>query len=336
MYAPPNVRWGILGTGNMASQFAMGLARLPDARLIAVASRQQRRAEAFGDGAGVPHRHGSYAALLEDPDVDVVYVATPHTEHCANTLAALRAGKHVLVEKPFALNAAEAETMIAEARQRGLFVMEATWMRFLPLMGELRRLLAEGTIGAPRMLMADFGFVAPFNPESRLFNPSLGGGSLLDVGIYPVSLASLVFGMPTAIHSLAHLGKTGVDEQVGVLLGYPGGEIALLASATRTETAQEATICGEQGRIRIHTRWWVPEIMTVTVGVKQEVIHRPMIGNGYGHEAAEVMRCLHAGLTESPLMPLDETLTIMRMLDQIRAQWGLVYPSERPARGHAA
>jgi predicted dehydrogenase len=331
MRSHPVTRWGILGTGNIAGQFAAGLARLPDARIVAVASRTQRRAEAFGDGVGAPHRYGSYAALLDDPDVDVVYIATPHTEHCANTMAALRAGKHVLCEKPFALNASEAEAMVAEARRRELFLMEATWMRFLPLMDEVRRILAAGTIGAPRMLMADFGFQAPFDPASRLFDRRLGGGSLLDVGVYPVSLASLVFGPPATVHSMAHLGQTGVDEQAGVLLGYAGGALALLASATRVETPQEATICGERGRIRIHSRWWVPEIMTVTVGVEQEVIHRPMLGNGYGHEAAEVMRCLRERRIESPLMPLDETLAIMRTLDAIRGQWGLVYPSEQRA-----
>lgn len=322
------VRWGIFGTGNMASQLAVALARLPDARLVAVASRSIQRAELFADGAGIPHRYGSYRALLDDPDVDVVYVATPHTEHRENTLAALRAGKHVLCEKPLALNAAEAEEMVAEARRRGLFLMEGVWMRFLPLMDEVRALLASGALGEIRMLQADFGFRAEFDPHGRLFDLRLAGGSLLDVGIYPVNLASLAFGPPARVVSLAHLGETGVDEQAAVTLGYSGGLLAVLSSAIRVDTPNEAHLCGTDGSIKIHHRWWVPELMTVTVGARQETLHRPKVGNGYGHEAEEVMRCIREDLGESPLMPLDESLVIMRTLDEIRGQWGLRYPSE--------
>jgi predicted dehydrogenase len=330
------VRWGIFGTGNMASQLALALARLPDARLIAVASRSKRRADLFADGAGVPHRYGSYDALLDDPDVDVVYVATPHTEHRENTLAALRAGKHVLCEKPMALNAREAQEMVAEARSRGLFLMEAVWMRFLPLMNDLRSLLAEDAIGALHMLQADFGFSAEFDPASRLFDLKLAGGALLDVGVYPVNLASLLFGAPEQIASLAHLGETGVDEQNAITMRYPGGRLAVMSSSIRAETPNEAHISGANGSIRLHHRWWVPELMTVTVGARQETVHKPMLGNGYAHEADEVMRCVRDGLTESPLMPLDETLSIMHTLDQIRAQWGLVYPQELEGRSRGS
>ncbi|MFO7166788.1 MAG: Gfo/Idh/MocA family oxidoreductase [Chloroflexota bacterium] len=331
MKTQDTIRWGILGTGNMASQLALALARLPDAQVIAVASRSQARAESFADGAGIPRRYGSYAALLDDPDVDVVYVATPHTEHHRNTLDALRAGKHVLCEKPFAINAAEAEEMIAAARERRLFLMEGVWMRFLPLMDDLRALLRDGAIGDVRMFLADFGFQAEFDPKSRLFDPRLAGGSLLDVGIYPVNMASLLFGRPEQIASVAHIGETGVDEQAAMVLRYSGGRLASLTSSIRTDTPNEAFICGSEGSIRIHRRWWVPEIMTVTAGARQETIHRPMVGNGYVHEAEEVMRCIREGRTESPLMPLDETLAIMRTLDDLRAQWGLVYPQERAA-----
>ncbi|MEN9937859.1 MAG: hypothetical protein RLZZ387_4438 [Chloroflexota bacterium] len=324
----PITRWGIFGTGNMASQLSIALARLPEARVVAVASRSKSRADLFADGAGIPHRYGSYEALLDDPDVDVVYVATPHTEHRANTLAALRAGKHVLCEKPFALNAAEAEEMVAEARSRGLFLMEAVWMRFLPLMDDLRALLGAGEIGEVRMLQADFGFTAEFDPGSRLFDLSLAGGSLLDVGIYPVNLSSLILGQPLEIASLAHLGETGVDEQAAIVTRHEGGRLAVLSSSIRADTPNEAHISGDKGSVKIHHRWWVPELMTVTVGAQQKAIHRPKLGNGYAHEAAEVMRCIREDRTESPLMPLDETLAIMRTLDTIRGQWGLRYPQE--------
>lgn len=331
-----SIRWGIFGTGNMASQLAVALARLPDARLTAVASRSQSRADVFADGIGVPHRYGSYDALLEDPEVDVVYVATPHTEHHANTLAALRAGKHVLCEKPFALNAREAQEMVAEARQRGLFLMEAVWMRFLPLMNDLRDLLAERAIGDIHMLQADFGFRAEFDPQSRLFDPQLAGGALLDVGVYPVNLASLLFGPPERVSSVAHIGETGVDEQNAVALRYRGGRLAVLSSSIRADTPNEAHISGSDGAIKIHHKWWIPELMTVTIGAHQETIHRPKLGNGYAHEADEVMRCIRAGRTESPLMPLDETLGVMRTLDTLRAQWGLRYPQELEAHARGA
>jgi predicted dehydrogenase len=326
------VRWGIFGTGNMASQLAVALARLPEARLLAVASRSIERATLFADGAGIPHRYGTYQALLDDPDVDVVYVATPHTEHRENTLSALRAGKHVLCEKPLAINAAEAEEMVAEARRHGLFLMEAVWMRFLPLMGEVRTLLVQGALGDIRMLQADFGFRAEFDPQSRLFDPKLAGGSLLDVGVYPVNLASLLFGPPARTTSLAHLGETGVDEQTVIALGYEGGALAVLSTSILTDTPNEAHITGMDGSIKLHHRWWVPELMTVTIGARQETVHRPMVGNGYGHEAEEVMRCIRDGLPESPLMPLDESLAVMRTLDTLRDQWGLRYPSEERER----
>jgi predicted dehydrogenase len=326
------IRWGIAGTGNMASQLSLALSRLPGARVTAVASRSKARADSFADGAGIPRRYGSYEAMLDDPEIDVVYIASPHTEHRQQTIAALEAGKHVLCEKPFALNAHESEAMIAVARERGLFLMEAVWMRFLPLMDDLRALLAERAIGEIRMLHADFGFQAEYDPESRLFDLDLAGGSLLDVGIYPVNFAALLLGQPEQISSLAHLGETGVDEQAAIGMRYRSGALAVLSSSIRADTPNEAHIAGEAGAIRIHNRWWVPEIMTVTVGARQETIHRPMVGNGYGHEAEEVMRCIRAGRTESPLMPLDETLAVMRTLDAIRGQWGLRYPQELEQR----
>jgi predicted dehydrogenase len=323
------LRWGILGTGNMASQLARALALLPEAQLAGVASRSHERAQQFAAECGVPRAYGSYEALFDDRNIDVVYVATPHTEHHENTLAALDAGKHVLCEKPFALNAAQAREMIGEARNRKRFLMEAVWMRFLPLMDHLRALLAEGALGPIHMLQADFGFRAEFDPQSRLFDPQLAGGSLLDVGVYPVNLASLVLGVPAQIATLATIGHTGVDEQAAVSMRYQSGALAVLSSSIRAATPNEACITGERGSVKLHNRWWVPERMTVSLGDRHETLHRPMLGNGYAHEAAEVMRCIAAGQTESRLMPLDETLAIMETLDHIRDAWGLRYPQER-------
>jgi predicted dehydrogenase len=324
------IRWGILGTGNIAKQFARGLAVLPDVELIAVGSRSQANADAFGDEFDVPRRHASYAALADDADVNVVYVATPHHLHRENGRLCLQAGKAVLCEKPFAINATEAEEVVALARERHLFLMEAMWTRFLPLFVRVRQLLADGVIGDVRMVMADFGFRAPFDPQSRLLNPHLGGGALLDVGVYVISLASMVCGSPPSrISSMAHLGQTGVDEQAAMILGYDQGQLAVLSAAVRTNTPQQATLIGTEGQILIHTPWWKPDTLTLSVqGQGDKVIHLSFEGNGYHYEAVEVMHCLRDGKTESAVMPLDETLTIMRTMDQIRAQWGLHYPME--------
>jgi predicted dehydrogenase len=323
------IRWGILGTGRIAGLFASGLRALPDAEIAAVGSRTPEAADAFGDKFDIPRRHASYAALADDPDVDVIYVATPHTLHRENTLLCLAAGKPVLCEKPFGINAREATEMIAAARERGLFLMEAMWSRYYPAMVRARELLAAGAIGEPRMLTADLGFRAPINPAGRLFNPALGGGALLDVGIYPVSLASMVFGPPADIVSRAHLGATGVDEQAAMILGYPAGQLAVLYTAIRVVTPHEAIIMGTDGTLRIGLDWHKPDRLTLgRPGQPDETIPLPFVGNGYNYEAAEVMACLRAGRVESALMPLDESHTIMRTLDAIRAQWGLRYPGE--------
>jgi predicted dehydrogenase len=324
------IRWGILGPGRIAHNFAQGLAVLPDAELLAVGSRSQANADAFGAEFDVPHRYASYQALVADPEVDVIYVATPHSSHRESSLLCLRAGKAVLCEKPFTVNAVEAEEVIALARERGLFLMEAMWTRFLPAFDKIRELLSQGVLGELRMLIADFGFRAPFNPQSRLFDPRLGGGALLDVGVYLVSLASMAFGSPPVrISSLAHLGSTGVDEQSAMILGYERGELAVLATAVRTPTPQEAHLLGTEGQLRIHTQWWKPDTLTLSLpGQEDQVIHLPFQGNGYNYEASEVMNCLREGKTESAVMPLDETLNIMRTMDRIRTQWDLRYPME--------
>jgi predicted dehydrogenase len=324
------IRWGILGTGGIAGKFAAGLAALDDAQLVAVGSRSAESAAAFGERFAIPRRHASYAALAHDPAVDAIYVATPHTLHHENTLLCLRAGKAVLCEKPFTINAGQAAELIAEARGRGVLLMEAMWTRFLPHMVALRRTIDSGAIGAVRMLRADFCFRTSVNPSSRLFDPALGGGALLDVGVYNISLASWLLGTPGRIVSLAQVGTTGVDEQAAMIFGYGEGQMALLATAIRTATPSEALIAGTDGSIRIHAPYWGPSSFTITrPGQADEHVAPACVGNGYNYEAAEIGRCLREGRTESEVMPLDESLAIMRTMDELRAEWGLRYPGER-------
>ncbi|MBN1310388.1 MAG: Gfo/Idh/MocA family oxidoreductase [Anaerolineae bacterium] len=323
------IRWGIMSTGYIATEFAKALAILPDAEMAAVGSRSQASADAFGMRFDIPHRHAGYEALAEDPDVDVVYIGTPHNLHRENALLCLDAGKAVLCEKPFTINAAEAQEIIEVARRKQLFLMEAMWTRFIPAIRKIRGMLADGVIGEPRMVMAEFGFRPPFEPDGRLFDPQLGGGALLDLGIYPITLAWLIFGPPQEIVSRASIGATGVDEQNAVVLSYGQGQLAVLASSLQAETPQEAHIIGTQGRIRIHAQWWHPTMFTLSLnGREDQTITVPMGGNGYNYEAAEVMSCLRAGKPESNVMPLDESLAIMKILDQLRAQWGMSYPME--------
>jgi predicted dehydrogenase len=325
------LRWGIIGPGKIARPFCEGIQRLPDARVTAVGSRSPDRAAGFADAFNIPGRHGSYEELVRDPDVDAVYIATPHPMHRDCMLLAIRAGKPVLCEKPFTVNAAEARQVVTAARAAGVFVMEAMKTRFFPAMRQIRDRVAAGDIGEPRLLQADFGFRAGFDPAGRLFDPALGGGALLDVGVYCVSLASLFFGGgPEQVTGLAHLGETGVDEQAAMVLGYSGGRLAVLSTAIRTSTANEVTLFGTEGWIRIHRSAWGPRAYTLyRAGQKDgELVEVPTDGNGFDYEADEVARCLRAGTQESDLMPLDETVQVMETMDRLRAQWGLRYPME--------
>lgn len=322
------IRWGILGTGKIAGKFAQALPLVPDAELVAVGSRSVETARRFAAANGVSRAYGSYEELARDPEVDVVYVATPHVLHAENTLLCLEAGKPVLCEKPFTLNAAEARQVIAFARERGLYVMEAMWMRFIPLVRRFRELIEEGAIGEPLLLHADFGFRADFPPEHRLYDPRLGGGALLDLGVYPIHLAYMVWGKPDTVSGVAHLGPTGVDEQGGMVLGYAGGHMAVLSTSTRVDTPVEATLMGAAGRMRLHRRFHHATRLTITTEAGEQSIEMPFTGNGLQYEALEVMRCLKEGRTESDIMPLDETLSIMETLDALRSMWGLRYPGE--------
>ncbi len=323
------IRWGIAGTGVIADAFARDLRLLDDAELVAVGSRSQDAADRFADAHGIPHRHVGYDALAADPDVDAVYVAVPHTGHEAVSVTAIAAGKAVLCEKPFAVNAAQTERMIAAARAAGVFLMEAMWVRVLPHQVALRELVAQGRIGEIRSLVVDRGEVLSSDPAHRVLDPALGGGALLDLGIYPVSFASMLLGAPERVAAFATSAATGVDAQTSAVFGYANGAQALVTTALDVRTANTASITGTKGRIDI-ADWAdgrLPGTLTLLDGTTQS-LHFPREGKGLRFQAAEVGRCLRAGRTESPVMPLDETLSIMRTLDLMRQQFGLRYPGE--------
>lgn len=322
------LRWGILGTGGIARQLAQALAELDDALLYGVASRDAAKAAAFAGEFGAPSHYGSYADLLADPQIDVVYIATPHAQHHALLLDCIAAGKPVLCEKPFTLNARQGAEAIALARARGVFVMEAMWTRFIPAIVAAQDLVAAGEIGRLQSLQADFGFCQPFDAQHRTFNPALGGGALLDIGIYPLALAQLFLGPISAISAQAELGQSGVDEQTSFSLRHRDGGISQGLCSLRSRTPWEATLMGERGTLRLHSPMFKPERLTVHNEQGSREIAVPHLGNGYRYEVEEVNRCLRAGLRESPRMPLDDTLAALAAMDEIRRQIGVRYPGE--------
>lgn len=324
------IRWGILGTGKIAHLLASDLQLLPDAELAAVGSRSPARAEAFGDEFGVPRRYGSYEALVTEGDVDVVHVATPHPYHVEHATTALEAGCGVLCEKPLGINAREAEQLIAIAREEDQFLMEAMWTRFLPVMDDVRRLVRdERVLGDVHQVRADIGLVHPFDPDHRLFDPALGGGALLDLGVYPMSLAFELFGQPDDVTSSAVLGETGVDEQCAVVFQYKEGLQVMWQASVRADAGRTCAIAGTEGRLEGRRAWWkgAPFTLTRDDG-STETFARPFEGNGYQFEIAHVMRCLREDSTESPVMPLEESHALLRTADMLRERWGVEYPQE--------
>jgi predicted dehydrogenase len=315
--------WGLIGTGGIAETFAADLGFTDSGRVAAVGSRHLDSANRFGDRFNTPNRHASYEALVADPDVDVVYVATPHPMHQAGALLALRAGKPVLVEKPFTMNAAEAQELVATARAEGLFLMEAMWTRFLPHIAEIRRLLADGALGEIVTVTADHGQWFPKDRDSRLFAPELGGGALLDLGVYPVSFASMVLGTPERIATLIDPAFTSVDGQTSMLFGYARGAQAVLTCTLAAKSPTRAAIVGTDARIEVEGDFYAPTSFSVISRTGERThFDTPQQGRGLWHQADEVARCLREGLLESPLMPLDESVSIMQTMDAVLASTG--------------
>ncbi|MEV7564016.1 Gfo/Idh/MocA family protein [Streptomyces tanashiensis] len=323
------VRWGILATGGIAERFTTDLLALDGAEVVAVASRTEASAKAFADRFGIPRAYGEWAGLFADEDVDVVYVATPHHAHRTAAGLALEAGKAVLCEKALTLNAREAEELVALARDRGLFLMEAMWMYCNPLIRRITELVRDGAIGEVRTVQADFGLAGPFDAGHRLRDPAVGGGALLDLGVYPVSFAQLLLGEPSAVHAHASISPEGVDLNTGMLLGWDSGASALLSCSLEADTPLTASVTGTEGRIDVPRGFFFPERFTLSrAGREPEEFTSSDDPHSFRHEAAEVMRVLRAGGTESPLVPLDGSLAVMRTLDAVRDRIGVRYPSE--------
>lgn len=326
--APP-LRWGILGPGGIAEGFATAVARHTRSQVVAVGSRSADRSEGFAARHGIPRAYGSYRALVEDPHVQAVYVATPHSEHRAHCLLAIEAGKHVLVEKAFAQNATEAAAVLDAARDAGVFVMEAMWTRFLPHMIAVRDALARGEIGAPVGLIADHGQNMRHHPPShRLHDPALAGGALLDLGVYPVSFAHDLFGVPERVSAIGALTTTGVDGQVSMALAYAEGIQACLHTTLWARTATTAVVFGTEGRIEVAGPFYAPTTFAVVRDDGTRWDYSAPVDGGLQFEAAEVARCVAAGLQQSPLMGWQDSIDVMRTLDEVRRQAGVAYPGE--------
>jgi predicted dehydrogenase len=319
------IRWGILATGVIAMAFTEDLTLLPEAAIAAVGSRSTEVARTFADTHGIPRAHGSWQALADDPEVDVVYVATPHTAHHAASKLCLEAGKAVLCEKPITLDCATAQDLVNTARAKSLFLMEAMWMRTNPAIRRIVALIADGAIGEVTAVCGDFGVPGPIPPGHRLRAPALGGGALLDLGVYPVALAHLVLGAPNAITAWASLTPEGTDQNTALILGYDSGAVATLHCGFVGETGQRATITGTLGRIELPRHFYRPDRFTLVRSGRSEAVEVALRGNGLGYEAEEVMRCLREGLVESPMIPHAATLDVMRILDEARAQIGVNY-----------
>jgi predicted dehydrogenase len=323
------VRWGILGTGRIAHDFAKGLADAPNAVLAAVGSRTLDGARAFAEEFGIPAAYGSYGELALAPDVDIIYIGTPHPMHAENAVLALRGGKAVLCEKPFAMNRREAGEVVALARAKNLFLMEAMWTRFMPAIAEVKRIIASGEIGTVTQVHADFGFSATTDPAHRINNRELGGGALLDLGIYPLSIACALLGKVETVQAQAIMGETGVDLTTAFTMKHAGGTLSICSCSMRARSGSEMTVSGTKGSVRMHRMFHLATRVTVDlVDGSSRTVETPYLGNGYTHEAIEAGRCLREGAIEHPLMTHEDTLGLMGLLDTIRKQIGLRYPSD--------
>ncbi len=322
--------WGILGPGKIAHQFAKGLSVTSQGVLYAVGSRDSGRAGDFAMEYGALESYGSYDELIHDEKVDIIYIATPHHRHYELTKKCLEAGKAVLCEKPATINARQFSELAELSRKKKVFYMDALWTRFLPTITRTMEYIREGALGEVKVVTADFGFKTEFHPSGRLFNPEMGGGSILDIGIYPVFLSLLVLGVPEKIKAVSVIGETGVDESCSMAFSYRSGAAANLLSTFLAHTPTSAVISGTSGRIVINSRWFRPSSLTVLrEGREPEEITFKTRMNGYEYEAEEVMRCLEAGKTESDLLPLDFTLQLMQLLDAVREEAGVKYQEDR-------
>lgn len=325
------IRWGILGCGNIANKFAADLKWVNDAELAAVASRSQLKASELSTKYGAHHAFDSYEALVTCPDVDVIYIATPHGFHCEHALLCLNHKKAVLCEKAFGVNTFEVRKMIEAARKNDVFLMEAFWTKFLPQYQKVESLIKSGSIGEIKMIQADFGFKAPNPGPQRLHDPLLGGGALLDIGIYPVFLATSLLGPPAEIHATMQAYPSGVDEQIAIVMKFNNGALANLSATFAAVTPVEATITGTDGYIRMSNRFHnaVANVEMTKSSLPADIgaIHKE-VGYGYQFETRHVVECLQNGLKESPIMSHADSLLLIQTLDKIRETCGIRYPAD--------
>jgi predicted dehydrogenase len=329
LLAAPPVRWGILGPGGIAAAFTHAVTRHTRGQVVAVGSRSRDRADRFALEWGIPRAHASYEALVADPQVDVVYIASPHSEHLGHALMAIAAGKHVLVEKAFTRNAAEAQRVLDAAGPAGVFVMEAMWTRFLPHVRALHEVIARGEIGEVVGVIADHGQNMRHHPPThRLHAPELAGGALLDLGVYPVSFAHDLLGTPDRVRALGSLTATGVDGQVSIALGFGEAAQASLHTTLWARTATTAVVFGSAGRIEVATDFYRPTSFVVVRDDGSRWSYEDAVDDGLQYEAAEVARCVAQGRTQSERMTWQGTLDVMSTMDQVRRQVGVAYPGE--------
>jgi len=323
------IRWGIVGLGNIAQKFADDLKLLADGELTAVASRDIQKANRFGELNNAKYAFGSYQELFNCSEVDVVYIATPHTSHAELSIMAINAGRNVLCEKPMGINSGEVESMIASARKNKVFLMEALWSRFNPSIRKVKELIDGGIIGDIGYLNADFAFYALDRDEKgRLLNPALAGGSLLDIGIYPIFLAYLILGFPEKILASSKIYKTGVDIQTSMIFEYPNAQ-AILYSGLTSNSEMKAEISGSEGTVYLTPRWHETQEYSVEKNDKLEKVQLPTRGKGYEYEIEEVQQCLRKGKIESDLWSLKHTYDLITIMDDIRKQTGVVFPFEQ-------
>lgn len=323
------IKWGILGCGRIAGKFAADLKLVEDAELVALGSRSMEKASAFSQTYPAKHIYGSYEELVADPDVDAIYIATPHSHHHEHTLLCLQHNKAVLCEKAFAINARQASEMIREARDRKVFLMEALWSRFLPHFNVVKKMIDEGQIGKVMSMQMNFGFKPADPVPQRIFDPALGGGTLLDIGIYNVFFVHAFMGLPDEIQAFMKPASTGVDEQLAVQFRYKDGRVAQLLSSFSSNLGTEADIAGNTGRIRLHNRFYEPSTSISYFPDKYDSVQNIPFpkesGWGYQHQVRHVHECLRKGLTESPVMTLDYSLELMTLMDRIRNVAGIRY-----------
>lgn len=321
--------WGIIGPGIIADTFASAVTSVADAKIVAAGGRNMAKVNAFADKFDIKNRYNSFLEVVQDSEVDAVYIATPNPFHYENIMMALENGKAVVCEKPLTLTYAEAQRVVAYAKEKGLFLMEAVWTRCLPIYEQVREWINSGAIGDVSIVEANFGFNVPWEEGDRHINPELGGGSLLDVGVYHMAFLRDVIGsFPNKVVSLPVMGETGIDLKAGMVMTYPGGQMSLVSTSVNTDMPQDARIYGSKGMIHLQNYWRADSAALMVTGSEPVVVEKPFGHNGYEYEAIEAMKCIRAGQTESTLIPLDQSLEISKIVNEIRKDWEFAFPGE--------